>query len=68
MGLDPGIDQKIIFFDQSTDKAFQMYDDRGCYVWSDKADKIRDIYLKRNSWIVDYHRSEIDKYFEQIAQ
>lgn len=63
MGFDPGIDQTIFFFDPSSDKAFQMYDDRGCYVWSDNADKIRDLYIKRNDWIVDYHRPEIDKYF-----
>jgi len=65
MGFDPGIDQRIFFFDPSTDKAFQMYDDRGCYVWSDKADKIRDIYIKRNDWIVEYHRPEIEEYFKQ---
>lgn len=65
MGFDPGIDQRIFFFDPLTDKAFQMYDYRGCYVWSDKADKIRDIYIKRNDWIVDYHRPEIEEYFSQ---
>jgi len=65
MGFAPGIDQRIFFFDPLTDKAFQMYDDRGCYVWSDNADKIRDIYLKRNDWIVEYHKPEIDKYFNQ---
>jgi hypothetical protein len=41
MGFDPAINQKIFFFDPTTDRAFQMYDDRGCYVWSDKADKIK---------------------------
>jgi len=65
MGFDPGIDQRIFFFDPLTDKAFQMYDDRGCYVWSDKADKIRDIYIKRSDWIVNYHRPEIEEYFRQ---
>jgi hypothetical protein len=64
MGFDPGINQRVFFFDPTTDKAFQMYDDRGCYVWSNKADNIRDIYIKRNDWIVDYHRPEIDAYFK----
>lgn len=64
MGFDPGIDQRIFFFDPLADRAFQMYDDRGCIIWSDTADKIRDIYIKRNKWIVDYHRPEIDKYFK----
>jgi hypothetical protein len=64
VGLDPGIDQRVFFFDPATDKGFQMYDDRGCYVWSDKADKIRNIYITRNDWIVDDHRPEIEEYFK----
>jgi len=65
MGFDPGIDQRVFFFNPISDKAFQMYDDRGCYVWSDQADKIRDIYIKRNDWIAEYHRSEIEEYFKE---
>ena len=64
MGFDPGIDQRIYFFDPLTDRAFQMYDDRGCLVWSDKANKIRDLYFKRNNWIAEYHREEIDEHFK----
>lgn len=64
MGFKPRLDQIIFFFDPLYDKAFQMYDDRGCYVWSNTADKIRDIYTKRNEWIVDYHRPEIDEHFK----
>ena len=64
MGFEPSIDQQIFFFDATSNKAFQMYDDRGCYIWSNKADTIRDTYLKRNEWIVDYHRAEIDEYFK----
>jgi Domain of unknown function (DUF3885) len=64
MGFKPAIDQTIFFFDPTSNKAFQMYDDRGCYIWSNDADTIRDIYIKRNKWIVDYHRPEIDEYFK----
>ena len=32
MGFDPGIEQRVFFFNPITDRAFQMYDDRGCYV------------------------------------
>lgn len=65
MGFTPSIDQRIFFFDPITDKAFYMYDDRGCFVWSNNADKIRDIYIKRTDWIVEYHRPEIDEYFKK---
>lgn len=64
MGFDPGIDQTIFFFDSLTDKAFNMYDDRGCFVWSDEPNKIRDIYTMRSNWIVEYHRKGIDEYFK----
>jgi len=64
MGFKPAIDQTIFFFDPTSNKAFQMYDDRGCFIWSNEADTIRDIYIKRNKWIVDYHRPEIDEYFK----
>jgi Domain of unknown function (DUF3885) len=63
MGFEPKIDQRVYFINPLTDKAFQMYDDRGCFIWSDNADKIRNIYEERNKWIVDYHRPEIDGYF-----
>ena len=63
MGFTPGIDQRVFFFDPLTDKAFHMYDDRGCYVWSNDAGKIRDIFLKRNNWIVACHRPAIEKHF-----
>ena len=63
MGFEPKIDQRIFFIDPSTDRGFQMYDDRGCIIWSDNADKIRNVYVKRNKWVVNYHRPEIDGYF-----
>jgi Domain of unknown function (DUF3885) len=64
MGFEPNIAQNIYFFDPTTDRAFYMYDDRGCYVWSDQSDKIRDLYNNLKDWIVNFHREEIDKYFQ----
>ncbi len=64
MGFEPSICQDIYFLDPITDRGMYMYDDRGCYVWSDKAEKIKYLYDKRDEWIVDYHRPEIDKYFK----
>lgn len=64
MGFHPGVYQCVYFFDPSANKVFHMYDDRGCFVWSDEASKILDLYKMRNSWIVEYHRSEIDAHFQ----
>ena len=66
MGLELSINQDIYFLDPTTNKGFYMYDDRGCYVWSDKAEKINHIYKTRNNWIVEYHRNEIDEYFKHL--
>lgn len=66
MGYEPAVCQDIHFLDPTTDRGFYMYDDRGCYVWSNKAEKIKYLYDKRNDWIVDYHRPEIDKYFINV--
>jgi hypothetical protein len=53
LGLDKAIEQRVYFFDPLTDRAFQMYDDRGCYIWSDKFEKIQAIYLKWKDWIIN---------------
>lgn len=63
MGYEPAICQDVYFLDPKTDRGFYMYDDRGCFVWSNKAEKIKHLYDKRNDWIVDFHRPEIDTYF-----
>lgn len=65
MGLEPAIGQSIFFFNPKNNTAFYMYDDRGCLIWSKKANTIKPIYHKRNSWIVDYHRTTIDNFFNQ---
>ncbi len=64
MGFKPAISQRIIFLDPETDRAFFMYDDRGCYVWSNNANAIRNIYEKYTDWIVPYNKPEIDEYFK----
>jgi hypothetical protein len=67
MGFTPALYQSIFFFDPLADIAFHMYDDRGCFVWSNNADNIREVYIKRNEWIVDYDRAEISKYFNDSS-
>ncbi len=65
MDFEPRIEQRVFFFNPKNDKAFQMYDDRGCYIWSDKPGKISDIYNKRKDWIVEFDRPAIDLLFKQ---
>ncbi|NEM98510.1 DUF3885 domain-containing protein [Pontibacter burrus] len=64
MGFEPVIPQQVYFFDVHSSKGFYMYDDRGCFVFSNDSEKIRSIYEELNEWIVDYHRPEIDAFFK----
>jgi hypothetical protein len=63
MGLDPAIAQKIYFFSNESNNYFHMYDDRGCRICADVPEKIRPIFEKYNSWIVEYYRSRIEAQF-----
>lgn len=56
MGFDPAVEQNILFFDTVNNVAFEMYDDRGCFVWSNLASNIKDIFIRRNNWIVEHHK------------
>ncbi|WP_162056182.1 DUF3885 domain-containing protein [Pontibacter pamirensis] len=64
MGFEPAIPQQVYIFDVNSSKGFYMYDDRGCFVFSNDAERIRSIYEELNEWIVDYHRPEIDTFFK----
>jgi len=64
MGLEPIINQSIYFLTASAEKGFHMYDDRGCFIWSDIPGKIKDIYVRRNDWISDYTREDVDEFFK----
>ena len=63
MGFKPKLDETIFFIGTRTSRIFYMYDDRGCLIESNALDSIRELYIGRNEWIVDYHRPEIDKQF-----
>lgn len=64
MGMEPAINDSVYFFAENQSLMFYMYDDRGCLIFADEPDKIRNIYERYNSWIVDYWRKDIDEIFE----
>lgn len=65
MGGEPFITQRVYFFSPKNHASFNIYDDRGCDIWSNELDVLRPIYNNLNSWILDYNRNEIDEMFEQ---
>lgn len=64
MGFEPKVTQQVFVFDLSTHNGFYMYDDRGCLIWADKAEKIGEIFENYNSWIVEDYREEMEKFFK----
>lgn len=65
MGGEPFITQRVHFFSPSNQTGFNIYDDRGCDIWSNSIKELRPIYEKLNDWILDYNRKEIDEMFEK---
>lgn len=63
-GLEPVIGQSVYFFDPVNHTGFHMYDDRGFFIWSDSAEKLRTIYNIYNNWIPGYAKEDIDELFK----
>ncbi len=63
MGEEPFITQRVYFFEPKTQIGFNIYDDRGCDIWSNSLEIIKPIYENLNSWILDYNRKEINEMF-----
>lgn len=61
-GKEPSIGQSIYFVNIEKDLVFNMYDDRGCIVCSKDKEILKPIYIKHNTWLVDYWR----EYFNSI--
>ncbi len=64
MGFEPNISQSVFFFDYQSDKGFHMYDDRGCYIWSNTPNEIKDLFVKRKDWLVEDYEKLTSKYFK----
>jgi Domain of unknown function (DUF3885) len=62
-GLEPIITQSVYFFDSNQKIGFHMYDDRGCYIWSDDSSRIKHIYNNRIKWINEFEMEDVKDYF-----
>ncbi|MGM0340635.1 DUF3885 domain-containing protein [Enterococcus sp. AZ007] len=60
------IKNPFVFYNCQDNLILNIYDDRGCDIWSDNLTKQADIYQKYNSWILDYDRESIAKFYEPI--
>ncbi|OAB38320.1 DUF3885 domain-containing protein [Paenibacillus glacialis] len=65
-GRKPSIGQRVYFISENKEIVFNMYDDRGCIIYSISKEQIRHLYVKYNDWIVNYHREYFDSLFKEV--
>ncbi|MNN46067.1 hypothetical protein D3C76_1675490 [compost metagenome] len=65
-GREPSIGQSVYFISKEKGIVFHMYDDRGCIIHSKDKEKLRDLYVKFNEWIVNYYREYFDSVFKEV--
>lgn len=64
LGYKPAVTDEVYFINIGKHIIYQLYDDRGLDLVSNSKDSLEDIYIKYNSWILDYDRERIDKLFK----
>lgn len=64
MGFSPTIHQLVYFFQPKSKKWFWMYDDRGCLMFSNRTDDLKENLVKFDNWIVENQRNEMEKQFK----
>jgi hypothetical protein len=53
----------LFFYNLKTETLVNIYDDRGCDIWSTNITSQRKLYNEYNDWILDYDRKEIDSFY-----
>ena len=56
----------FVFYNQQDNIILNIYDDRGCDIWTDDFSRGKEIYTNYNDWILDYDRDSIDRYYESV--
>lgn len=64
MGMKPATNEECFFINIDKKIIFNMYDDRGVDVISSSIQGIRELYLRHETWILDYDREKIDSMFK----
>ncbi|MDU5511793.1 DUF3885 domain-containing protein [Enterococcus gilvus] len=56
----------LVLYNFQDNLLLNIYDDRGCDIWSDNLVRQKEIYQKYNSWILEYDRKKISSYYDSI--
>lgn len=58
------INSPLIFYNKQDNLILNVYDDRGCDIWSDNLTRQKEIYTKYHTWLLDYDRKNIVSFYE----
>ncbi|GIO91101.1 DUF3885 domain-containing protein [Paenibacillus lactis] len=65
-GREPSIGQSIFSVSIDKDIVFNMYDDRGCIVYSKTKEQLKHLYVNYNDWLVNYWRGYFVSLFKEV--
>lgn len=59
------LSNSVFLVNKNSGILYFLYDDRGLDIAANDKQKLKDIYIKFNDWILDYDRERIDKMFSE---
>lgn len=60
------LDYAIHFYNPSRQIILNIYDDRGCDIWSWDKKVLKSIFQEYQEWILDYDRKQIEAYYLEV--
>lgn len=66
LGYKPAVIDEVYFINTDTNIIYHLYDDRGLDLISNNKASLEKLYIKYNSWILDYDRDRINNLFRVI--
>lgn len=60
------IKNSVVFYNSQDNLILNVYDDRGCDIWSSNLKRQKEIYDKYNSWIPKYDKIRISNFYDSI--
>ncbi|PNY32177.1 hypothetical protein C2L98_05110 [Enterococcus gallinarum] len=60
------VSDNLFLYNSKTNTIVNIYDDRGCDIWSNNFQSQKKLYDKFNDWILEYDKNEIDLFYSNI--
>ena len=60
------VSDNLLINNKKTNTIVNIYDDRGCDIWSNNFQSQKKLYDKFNDWILKYDKNEIDLFYSNI--